>query len=216
MRWLRWSQHLLVAIQAALRKTIGRVLWVERIAFYGADIDVKPSLDAGPSGVSFVTPTRDELLTKYGEQLASSFRLPRERVLKRFSSSHTVVLAVCGNAPISMVWLSFTEQKVSEIGRTLVLQPHEVLTYDELTLPAWRGRGVNPALSRFADDLAAGRGAVRRINWRRVSNAPAIRVAEKLGHKRLAVATTVRLANRWHPIVLGLDNTDSQLMFRRR
>lgn len=211
----RWSQRLLVATLAALRKTVGRVFWVERVAFYGADIAVNQNGLIPPQGIAFVAPTADELLTSYGEPLEANFRLPLKEVRKRLSKSHTVVLAVCGSAPIAMVWLAFEEQKVSEIGRMLVLRPHEVLTYNEFTLPAWRGRGVSPALNRFADDFAARRNAVRRITWRRVSNAPAIRVAEKLGHRRLAVATTVRLANHSYPIVLGLDAAEPQLMFRR-
>lgn len=211
----RFERFVFVAIDS-LRRTVGRVFWVERIAFYELGIEeASVRRTAPPFDIDFVVPTPDELHAKFRDPLAEGFRLGPAKIRRRLSRSHVAVLALRGTAPVAMVWLSFTDQEVSEIGRTLVLRPHEVLTYDEFTLPAWRGKGISPALNQFADEYAARRNATRRITWRSVGNAPAIRVAEKLGHKLLTVATTLRIASRWHPFVLGLDSAEPPLEFRR-
>lgn len=191
------------------------MFWIDHVAFFESDIgpDATGS-DALSCDIECVVPSADEVLAKYLGSLTTDFHLEPARVEERLLRSHVVVLAKCEGIPVSMLWLGFVEQWVSEIGRTLVLKPHEMLTYDEFTLPAWRGRGISPSLNRFADAYGAGRMATRRITWRNISNGPAVRVAEKLGHRATTVATTVRIAG--HPFILGLDCAESPLEFRRR
>jgi GNAT superfamily N-acetyltransferase len=98
-----------------------------------------------------------------------------------------------------------TGQRGGQIDTTMnmVLRPGEALTYNALTIPAWRGRGVNPHLSQFALHCAMQHGARRRINWRRLGNAPAMRVAAKLGDRLFAVVTTVRVLGVEQALVFG-------------
>lgn len=212
----RPSEGLPAALLAFLRSTIGRAIWIERVAFFEASIEPPATgMEFRTPGLTFVVPNADELPAKYGGTLNANFRLSPQRLMDRLSRSHVAVLAVGATGPVAMVWLAFDRQEVSEIGRVLVLAPHEVLTYDELTLPAWRGKGIGPALNRFADTYAAQRGATRRITWRRVGNAPAMRVAEKLGHSVIAVATAMRLFGKWCPLVFGIDVLAPRLDLRR-
>jgi hypothetical protein len=46
-------------------------------------------------------------------------------------------------------------------------------------------------------------GARRRIIWRRLGDAPAVRVAAKLGDRLLAVVTAVRLLGFQQPLLFG-------------
>lgn len=204
------------AALAGLRRTAGRVLWIKRVAFFEASLE-SHHIDRKSQalGLHFEVPSASELLATHGSMLNANFQLSPETVMDRLSRGHVAALAIGAAGPVAMVWLAFEQQKVSEIDRALVLAPHEVLTYDEHTLPAWRGKGISPALNRFADAYAAQRGATRRITWRRVGNAPAMRVAEKLGHRVIAVATAVRLFGRWCPWVFGIDGLAPRLDLRR-
>ena len=188
----------------AARKTRRAILQVERVAFYDTDL-TQPfvGLRPLPVAVEFIVATPDDLLNRYEATLETDFGVEPRDVEQRLARSHIALLGLHQGVVISMLWLAFDAQRVSEIGRTMVLHPGEILTYNAVTVPAWRGCGVSPHLSLFALHFAMQHGARRHINWRRLGNAPAIRVAAKLGDRLLAVVTAVRLLGIQQPLVFG-------------
>jgi GNAT superfamily N-acetyltransferase len=151
---------------------------------------------------------------RHSNVLAGSFALTPQEVARRLAHAHSGLLALHQGQVVAMAWLAFNVQAVVEIDRTLRLRPGESLSYDEFTLPAWRGMGINPRLNQFADGCAREHGAGRRITWRRLCNAPAVRVAEKLGHRQFCVATTVRVLGIDHAWVLGLHAPELRRLVR--
>jgi hypothetical protein len=195
-------------ITRGLRKTVGSVLWFERVAFYEADLSRKP-VQLSPLGVDvyFIVATADELFNCRAV-LEKNFDLKPQEVERRLENGHVALLAMHDGRVVAMLWLAFHSQRVSEIGKTMMLRPGEVLAYNEETLLAWRGYNISPHLNQFADAYARQRSARRRINWRRLCNAPALRVAEKLEDRRFSVATTIHVMGTPRTFVVGLNSDE--------
>jgi GNAT superfamily N-acetyltransferase len=195
---------------------IGRVLCrvarafvcVEHVDFYDHNLSAAP-VGTRPSRIDLrcQVASRDDLLEIYRPALDADFGLDADELKRRIARSHLALLGIHQDAVVGIVWLAFNYQAVSEIGRTIVLRPGEVLTYNGFTLPKWRGCGISPALSQFASQVARHRGATRRINWRRVNNGPAVRVAVKLRDRFFARVTTVRVLGVSQALVFGLNST---------
>lgn len=203
-------------IMRALGKTVRPLVWFERVAFYEVDL-TQPSVRlSGATGeVEFMVATPDDLLKLHSVTLAADFGMSPQTVELCLARSHVALLCLHAGVLVAIVWLAFNAQMVSEIGRSMQLGPGEVLSYNAVTHPACRGRGIGPQLSLFADEYARQHGASRRIIWRRLDNAPAVRVADKLGQRLFAVATAVRVRDVPHAFVLGLNSEKLRPLFQR-
>jgi hypothetical protein len=188
----------------ALRKTLSAVLRIDRIAFYECKF-TEPAVRLCPPSIAveFIVAMPDDLLKVHREALEADFDIGPQEVRQRLARSHVALLGLCDGEVIAMLWLAFNSQRVAEVGREMVLRPGEALTYNEVTLAAWRGHGVSPHLNQFANSLAMLHGASRRINWRRLGNAAAIRVADKLGDRAFAVLTTATVLGVQQVLVFG-------------
>ncbi len=192
-----------------LRRLVGRLLWVERVAFFEADLTqgtlLLPALPIEVEiemELSVATP--HELRGRYRKALEGDFAIAATELNRCIEQGHLALLATRQGVPVAMTWLAFDAQQISEIGRTMQLRRGEALSYNEFTLPTWRGRGIGPRLNHFADAVARQHGVTRRITWRKLANAPALRVAQKLGHRRFAIVTTLSIAGAAHRFVFGL------------
>ena len=191
----------------AIRKAESGVLRIERIAFYEYDL-TRPAVGLRPPSieVEFIVAMPDDLLKTHRATLEADFDIGPQEVRQRLARSHVALLALHDGVVIAMLWLAFNSQQVSEVGRQMVLRPGEVLTYNECTLAEWRGHGVSSHLNQFAHRFAMLHGACRRINWRRLGNAPAIRVANKLGDRPFAVVTTAMVLGVPQVLVFGAQS----------
>ncbi len=191
-------------IVRAMRKVQSAALRIETIAFYECDL-TQPAVRLRPPSieVEFIVAMPDDLLKEHRATLEADFDIGPQEVRMRLARSHVALLALHDGVVTAMLWLAFNSQRVSEVGREMVLGPGEVLTYNECTLAEWRGHGISPHLNQFAHAYAMLRGAHRRINWRRLGNAPAIRVADKLGDKSFAVVTTAMVLGIRQALVFG-------------
>jgi GNAT superfamily N-acetyltransferase len=183
----------------AIRKAESAVLRIEQIAFYEYNL-TRPVVRLRPPSIEV------EFIVAMPDDLLKDFDIGPQEVRQRLARSHVALLALHDGVVIAMLWLAFNSQQVSEIGRQMVLSPGEVLTYNECTLAEWRGHGVSPHLNQFAHRFAMLHGASRRINWRRLGNAPAIRVANKLGDRPFAVVTTAMVLGVPQVLVFGAQS----------
>jgi GNAT superfamily N-acetyltransferase len=109
----------------------------------------------------------------------------------RLAKGSSLLLATHEQRVVAMLWMTFRDQPVSEVGVTLKPCSGEFITYHAYTLPPYRRQGISTALNRLAWDYAESKGAVRQLAWRRTNNRAALRVAEKLGQRCIATATAV-------------------------
>jgi RimJ/RimL family protein N-acetyltransferase len=65
-----------------------------------------------------------------------------ERVLARLRDGHVCCATWVGDRIVGCAWVRFDEIWVSEIGKSMSLQPGEVYGYDSYTDPGYRARGA--------------------------------------------------------------------------
>jgi hypothetical protein len=178
------------------RLTYG-ILRREKLIFFSNDVPLAP-LDL-PADItqSFSFVLVDAVnVGMYRRQLVEEFQLPARVVDRRIADGKQIMLALEGEKVVAMVWMAFRTQPVDEIGLKLRLLDGEFLTFDAVTLRPWRGRGLSQTLNRLADNHAIDLGMIRHLAWRSAGNAAALRVAERLGQQRIAVATSTWLFGR--------------------
>jgi hypothetical protein len=169
----------------------------EKLIFFSNDVPLAP-LDL-PADItqSFSFVLVDAVnVGMYRRQLVEEFQLPARVVDRRIADGKQIMLALEGEKVVAMVWMAFRTQPVDEIGLKLRLLDGEFLTFDAVTLRPWRGRGLSQTLNRLADNHAIDLGMIRHLAWRSAGNAAALRVAERLGQQRIAVATSTWLFGR--------------------
>lgn len=193
-----WTRHWRVIREDGLSTVLGRLLrqalrpiWRrEQLIFFANDVRPTPSdlLDGWEAfhftvvGAAGIAPFRRQLIEQFG--------LCRDVIDRRIAEGKEVALALHGTQVVAMVWLAFESQSVDEIGMRLRLLPGEFLTYDAVTLRPWRGRDLSRALNLLSDAYALELGYSRHLAWRSANNPAALRVAEKLGQRRIALATS--------------------------
>lgn len=186
-----------------LRALLTRLVRVQRILFFEGRVAGLPAAtSAWASGIRlFVAQPGD--LQRLSPQLQAELQVPAALVARRIARGNVLLLGTDQDRVVSMLWLGFCDQDVSEVGAVLKPRPGEFVTFHAYTLPAYRGRGLSTALNRLACAYAASQGAVRQLAWRRSSNRPALRVAEKLGQRCVATATAVWLFG--HRVYFAMD-----------
>lgn len=177
----------------ALRTLALGVLRVQRVLFFEthvhADASAEPAL---PAGLRWVVVEQPEA-QPHREALIADLGMRAEQLQARQARGNVALLAFDADRAVAMLWISFAQQAVSEVGSVLTAKAGEFITFDEKTVPAYRGRGISPALNRLACLYAQERGATRQLLWRKASNAPALRVAEKVGQRCIATSVAVML-----------------------
>ncbi|MCK6424538.1 MAG: hypothetical protein L6Q75_05540 [Burkholderiaceae bacterium] len=209
-----WTHRLRVIREDGLTTVLGRLLrqalrpvWRrEQLIFFANDLRPTPS-DLPDIWEAFrFTVVGAAGIAPFRRQLVEHFGLCREVIDRRIAEGKEVALALHGQQVVAMVWLAFESQSVDEIGMRLRLLPGEFLTYDAVTLRPWRGRDLSRALNLLSDAYALEQGYSRHLAWRSANNPAALRVAQKLGQERIAVATSTWLFGRMrHRRVASLD-----------
>jgi GNAT superfamily N-acetyltransferase len=194
----------------ATRLLSRRVLRREHLVFFANDVaDVPHELPAALRGFRFVLADASNIAA-FRNDLVTHFRLEPSAIDQRLAAGKEAMLALHQGRVVAIVWLAFETQTVDEIGMKLRLLPGEYLTFDAVTLHAWRGRGLSRALNLLADNHVASRGIVQHLAWRSASNTAALRVADKLGQRRIASATATWVFGRMvHRRIVSLNRRGS-------
>ena len=121
--------------------------------------------------------------------MASLMGLDAGAVRDRLQRGHRPWLARIGDEPVGWGWVAAREAEIPELGITFALLPGDRYLWDFMTLPAWRGHDVYPALLQA---ILVAEGATRfwighdrdnpprRAAWRRRASArSAPRTAER-------------------------------------
>ena len=104
------------------------------------DGDALPML-APPPGI-VMAPGRN------ADDVAAAMGTGSDRVRERMQRHHQPWLMWMGDDPIGWGWVATREAAIAELGVTLTLPPGDRYLWDFMILPAWRGRGLYPALLR--------------------------------------------------------------------
>jgi GNAT superfamily N-acetyltransferase len=175
-----------------LRRAASQAFAIRRVRFFEAMPIVHDEAPARLPGIDFVVADAREL-ARHAAQLVSCFAMTDAQLQRRVNKGCVALLALAQEQVVGMLWLTFGPQDVSEIGAVLSTGPGDFISFDERTLPAYRGRGIAVALNRQACSYARSRGAMRQLLWRVASNKPALRVAQKAGQRCVATAVAVTL-----------------------
>jgi GNAT superfamily N-acetyltransferase len=129
-----------------------------------------------------VTPLGDADITDYSALHPTS---DSREIACRLAAGHRCWLVRSGHELVASSWVARGRLWSAYLARWVPLAPGEACTYETFTAPTVRGLGIGPALrGRLARDL-------RDIGYRRLlatvgpENAPAIRLVEKLGYRRI-------------------------------
>lgn len=178
------------------RRHAASVLRVEHVRFFSKDTAYR---DVGRpdslARISFTLPSKAEIL-QHQDELATRFKLPSALLLKRLAAGNQAILASQDQHIIAMLWLAFDSQFVAEAGMTLTMRPNEFVTFNAVTLPEWRCRGLSTALNQAAYEYCAELGRTVQLTWRSTANKSALRVAEKLQQKPVGQMCCVWLLGR--------------------
>ena len=193
------------SILGKARRRFSNVLRLEHIRFFSKHAaDNCASRHDSLASVSFTLPDKAEILD-HQDELATRFKLPAALLLKRLAAGNKVIMAKQDQRIIAMLWLAFDEQIVAEAGMTLTLRPNEFATFNALTLPEWRSRGLSTALNQVAYEYCSELGRTVQLTWRSTTNKSALRVAEKLHQESVGLMSCVWLFG--HRIWCRYDQT---------
>lgn len=90
-------------------------------------------------------------------------------------------------------WVTRGDEEIAEIEGRIRVGPSEAYIWDCATLPAFRGRGLYPALLGAIARELVGEGVARVWIAARADNAASLRGLEKAGYRRVADIRYVRL-----------------------
>ncbi len=130
--------------------------------------------------------------------------VPPAEVARRLAAGRRAYVIRAGEPVVSYGWVSFDEEEVGELEGAIRVGPGEAYIWDCATLPAWRGRGLYPALLRaIARELAA-----EGFTWVWIAaaadNFPSLRGFVKAGYARVGVVRYVRIG-RWRRLRVAGD-----------
>lgn len=186
----------LASMLGKIKRRAAGIVRIEHIRFFSrqmADSSLRRS--AALASVSITLPGRTEIL-QYQDELATRFRLPPALLQERLAEGKQVILARQDHRIIAMLWLAFDSQSVSEAGMLLSLNSNEFVTFNAVTLPEWRSRGLSTALNQVAYEYCATLGRTIQLTWRSTTNKSALRVAEKLRQEPVGLMSCLWLFGR--------------------
>jgi GNAT superfamily N-acetyltransferase len=179
------------SILGKVRRRVANVVRLEHIRFFSKHAtDNSASMPDSLASVSFTLPDKAEIL-QHQDELTTRFKLPAALLLKRLASGNRVIMAKQDQRIIAMLWLAFDEQLVAEAGMKLTLRQNEFATFNALTLPEWRSRGLSTMLNQVAYEYCAKMGRTVQLTWRSTTNTSALRVAEKLHQESVGLMSCV-------------------------
>lgn len=103
----------------------------------------------------------------------------------RLAAGHSCYLARAGEELVGACWVARGRLWSAYLGRHIDLAPDEACTYETYTDPLARGHGVGPALRAWVARELRQEGLSRLFATVDPDNAPAIRLVEKLGYRRI-------------------------------
>jgi ribosomal protein S18 acetylase RimI-like enzyme len=185
----------------AVRRTVKPLVEIDRFLFFETDLteplaQVKPRI------------ALDMHLMTAGDierfaTLFSACGLNLETIHHRLGRGDECILACSGAELAGFHWLSFPSLWLSEIGVMLRLAPgSEVYSYNVVTLPAWRGNRIQPAMGVFARQHAQARGYTQHFTCVRADNPRSLRSLARLERKPTKTIWSIRLLGRQRPILL--------------
>jgi GNAT superfamily N-acetyltransferase len=103
----------------------------------------------------------------------------------RLAAGHSCFVARSGNEPVGSCWVAREALWSAYLRTNIELAGDEACTYETYTAPEARGRGVGPALRAEVARMLSEAGDRRLLATVHPENAPAIRLVEKLGYRRI-------------------------------
>src|SRR5262249_46314956 len=195
----------------ALKKLWGlcrSVLEIRRFFFF--ENDLTQPLPLLPARLPLtIRPLRGEEV----ETFAAAFRaqgLAPEIVHRWLAQGETCILALAGERLVNFAWIiCSTAVWLGEIGVTLCLAPGECYGHNFVTVPEWRGQGINPAVGSFLLHYERSRGCSRNLFYVLADNRASLQSIAKLPSTRTKTLWSIRVRGRKRPFILGATQKGS-------
>jgi GNAT superfamily N-acetyltransferase len=143
------------------------------------------ALDAPPPQLQAHVPITVVPLADIDDCSALQPELSHDEIARRLAAGHSCWLARTGDTVVATCWVASGELWSEYLGRRVPLAPGEACTYETLTTPSARGLNIGPALRGWVARDLHDRGYRRLLATVLAENAPAIRLVEKLGYRRV-------------------------------
>ncbi|HEX7127173.1 MAG TPA: GNAT family N-acetyltransferase [Thermodesulfobacteriota bacterium] len=175
-----------------------------RIELWGRDLDREPP--AAPSlppglAVARVTDREPAGSPRRRALVGAMAPTPAAEIDARLATGRRAYVVEGPAGILAYGWVTRGDEEIAEVEGRIRVGPGEAYIWDCATLPAYRGRGLYPALlGAIARDLAAD-GVTRAWIAARADNAPSLRGLEKAGFQRAADIRYVRLW-RWRRLAV--------------
>ena len=190
----------------ALWKTLRPVIRTERVQFFESDLSRPlPSIQTRATPTLRVGSRAD--LTTFADGFAR-LGVDLEDARERLDRGDVFFLAIARGELASLSWLSQNPTWVDEAAVWLQLGAGEASVYGGVTLPAWRGFGLAPALWRYVEQWAHEQGLVRLITWVRADNVQSVKTTLRLGRRLTRTVRKVWALGMARPRVLGVGDAD--------
>ncbi len=187
LRWEGWGGVITRAVKKALRP----VIQVDRWFFFEADLTAPlPRLTARvPLEVRLANP-------EDWERFADEFhtvQVDREEARRRFERGDMAILGLSSGHLAHVQWVAFSSPIwLEDLGISLSLNTGEAYDYDVVTLPAWRGQGIQFAVLPFVTAYMRARGCDRFVYYVAADNVQSLKVPARLGRKKTRTVWSVR------------------------
>ncbi|HEY8369231.1 MAG TPA: GNAT family N-acetyltransferase [Thermodesulfobacteriota bacterium] len=174
------------------------------VELWGRDLDREPpAAPSLPPGLAVACVTdREPAGSPRRRGLAAAMApTPEPEIDARLASGRRAYVVEGPPGILAYGWVTRGDEEIAEVEGRIRVGPSEAYIWDCATLPAYRGRGLYPALlGAIARDLA-GSGVTRVWIAARADNAPSLRGLEKAGFERVADIRYVRLW-RWRRLAV--------------
>ncbi len=208
---LRW-EGIYGLFRRAVRKSLGRVIRIQRVFFFETDLTKPLPIVRARVPLEIRVATRQDL-----EAFADNLEVAgfdRQEVRRRLECGDVATLALSGGRLANVGWITFSSPSITELGVSLLLDADEVCGYDAVTLPEWRGYGIQAAAANFRNHYERARGCTRHISWARSENVQSLKSIAKLGRKRTKTVWSIWVLGMKRPLLLGASLNGSPSLAR--
>jgi len=199
--WIRWrgpGSFLLAVVRRLLRP----IIEIQRHLFVEADM-TEPLL---PAAARVPLDVRLATLADF-EQYEEAFRaggVSLEEARRRHERGDVCIIGLSGAHLAGFNWLTFSSFRAPELDATVELEPGDAFGLFIFTLPAWRGKGIHPALASHSDSYLYSHSYKRLLFFIVPQNRQSLKATEKLpNRRRTKTVWAIRLLGMRRPLLVG-------------
>lgn len=162
------------------------------VIIHHLDLEQFSPQQTAPNNTSFKEATLDGLLVFYKGETDLM-----KRAEKRLQEGKKCFLGFFQDKPVSMAWLSFSDEYESYLEKMIEVGNNEGCIFDIVTEKDFRGLGISPFLQIYALKFLKEHQIKTALTAIAAGNHPSLRAAEKAGFVPYKLVTRYRILGQW-------------------